>query len=282
MPRVELRHIPLKPPSRWAPFRRTLPRLTLGLFVIGIVAVCVEAWRADHLERLRWSQAALLGLAVLTTTISLARRLPAQNVILGSALILLGVGAIECLNAASGVPFGPQVFETRLGPKVFGLLSWPVPFLWLIAIFSCRGVARLVLRPWRHGPNYGWWVIAVAVVLVSLFNLAFEPFAAVLNRYWTWQPTLLPGTWYGAPWVSVLGEAVTTLLILAFVTPVLINKQPGKPPPPDYHPVVVWLLLNLLFLSGYIHHRLWPAATLIAGQTVVASCFMLRALRTKN
>jgi hypothetical protein len=66
--------------------------------------------------------------------------------------------------------------------------------------------------------------------------------------------------------VNFIGWAVTTLLILAFVTPFLLNKRPVKNPP-DYHPLVVWLVLSLLLLTGAAVHHLWLATVTIAAQS---------------
>jgi hypothetical protein len=61
--------------------------------------------------------------------------------------------------------------------------------------------------------------------------------------------------------VNFLGWAVTSLLILAFVTPALINKKPVRQPL-DYHPLMMWLLLNLLLLTGASTRRFWPVLEL--------------------
>ena len=130
-------------------------------------------------------------------------------------------------------------------------------------ILASRGVARLMLRPWRKTQNYGFRVIGLTTALVVLFDVGLEPFATRVKRYWFWNPTKLRLDWYAAPGVNFFGWAVTTLLILAFATPALINKKPGPPPPPDYIPLVVWLLFNLLFATGAAVHHLWPALGLI-------------------
>jgi hypothetical protein len=78
-------------------------------------------------------------------------------------------------------------------------------------------------------------------------------------------------SWHGAPLVTFLGWPVTSLLILAFVTPALINKQPRtRKSAPDYHPLIVWLALLALFATGQITHGLWPAAgfCVMTGMTV--------------
>jgi hypothetical protein len=71
---------------------------------------------------------------------------------------------------------------------------------------------------------------------------------------------------------------MTVLLILAFATPTLINKKPVKQPP-DYHPLIVWLLLNLLFVTGAFANRFWPAAVVVLLASTVVTVFAVRGAR---
>jgi hypothetical protein len=68
---------------------------------------------------------------------------------------------------------------------------------------------------------------------------------------------------------------MASLLILAFATPSLINKKKAKHPP-DYQPLVLWLLFELLFLTGVSAHQLWPASAAIALIGIVVSVFAVR------
>ena len=129
----------------------------------------------------------------------------------------------------------------------------------------------------NHG--YGFWLIGVTAVLTVLFDFAFEPFASRVKHYWFWEPTKFPLSWQGAPLVNFLGWLVVTLLILAFVTPMLINKQPHKKRPPDFHPLAVWLGGILLFGAAAALNRLWPAAAADAAIGIVTALFAIRGAR---
>jgi hypothetical protein len=52
-----------------------------------------------------------------------------------------------------------------------------MPFIWAVAVLNSRGVARLILRPWRKTTKYGLWVIGLACVLTVIFDFNLEPFA---------------------------------------------------------------------------------------------------------
>jgi uncharacterized membrane protein len=276
MNRVDLRHIPLKAPDRFSGLWKALPPVALGLFLLALGLVCARLCPpVTLLPKARWPEALLLGLAAATTLLSLTRQLPGQNVLLVSLLILIAAGSAESLNALAGIPFGPCVFGERIGRQLFYVVPWPVPLIWLVCLLNSRGVARLILSPRRQSRNYGWWLLVVAVLLTVLLDFGLQPFAAKVQHYWSWKPTKLPTDWYGAPWVNFLGRGVTTLVILVFVTPALLNKKPVKPPP-DYYPLAVWSSLNALFFTGAVMHHLWEAAVLVGLGALLTSALALR------
>lgn len=188
---------------------------------------------------------AIWALGALTLSIGLARRLPAQNVgaivVLASLLSLL----VEVLNAATNLPFGHRAFTEQVGPRIMGV-AWYQPLLWVSLAISGRGVARLILRPWRKLQYYGLWVMATATVLTLGMALAYEPFGS--GAGWWWRENRADiWNWYSAPVASIFGWLITTLLIYGFTTPWFLNKQPVKQPT-DWHPLVVWEAL-LIWLS---------------------------------
>jgi putative membrane protein len=230
----------------------------------------------------RWPDGALLLFAAATTLGSLARQLPAQNVVLAAVVIGLAAGAAQTLGALSAVPFGPLVYNRQnIGQFLFNPLPWAVPIIWVVAILNSRGVARLMLRSSRRSLNYGFWVIGVSVLLVVLFDLSLEPYATQVKGYWAWKPTKLASDWYSTPWVNFLGWTVTSLVILLFVTPALISKSPF-PPPPAYHPLLVWELLSFLCLSGAVIHHLHAATALIFCQMVLVAALSILGARSKK
>jgi hypothetical protein len=195
-----------------------------------------------------WLEVCLLFFATGWTTTSLARQLPLQNVLLASG-ILAGVFALAViLNHFTQIPFGPVAFSKRV-PLMFDSLPLFSPLIPVVAILSSRGVARLMLRPWRQGVHYGYWLFATAVVLTLVFDLGLEFFAAHQRGFWTWSPTRVPVSWFGTPLTNFFGWAVVTILSLAFATPALINKKPVRYAP-DYDPLGLWLMALATFLLG--------------------------------
>jgi len=224
-----------------------------------------------------WPEALLIFTTTIATLTALSRQLPAQNTLL-AALIIAGIGsAAHTLGAATGIPFGPFTYNPDAGPRLLNLLAWPLPLLWIVAVLNSRGVARLILRPWRKLRAYGFWLIGLTIVLTVLFDAALEPFAVNVKHYWLWQPTRIPFTWDGTPVTNFLGWLITTLLIMAFAAPVLIDKRvrPASRPP-DYHPLLTWLLALILFGTGAATHQLWVAVGFCGIAGLVVATFALR------
>jgi uncharacterized membrane protein len=226
-----------------------------------------------------WPEALLLILATVSTLAALARQLPPQNVLLAAFIIALIGGVAHIFGATSGIPFGPFMFGAEAGQKFFNTLPWAMPLLWVVAVLNSRGVARLILRPWRKIRAYGFWLIGLTAMLTMLFDCALEPFAAHDKHYWIWTASGHSLTPQGAPLTDSIGWFIVTLLILAFATPVLINKQLSKRSVPDFHPLAVWAGAILLFGIGAALHGLWLAVATDVMITAAAAVFAIRGAR---
>jgi uncharacterized membrane protein len=222
--------------------------------------------------------AATITLAAIVSVATLNRQLPLQNVLLAALMAALIGGIAHGLSANPNfsIPFGPVVFNPACGAKFFNAVPWTIPLLWIVAIFNARGMARLILRPWRMVKNYGFWLIGLTAGLAVAFDLALEPFAWQVKHFWLWQPTKLAVNWQGTPLLNFFGWLFVSLLILAFATPSFIRKQPGQSSAPDYHPLAVWLGAFLLFAVGSAKAGLWPAVGSDVAIAAVTSVFAIR------
>lgn len=266
---------PLDALGRWFKWFVSLLALANYALVLAVLATGIRLPGKPG-----WPEAILLFTAMLATLTALTRQLPVQNVLL-AAVIIAALGTVaHGIGALTGIPFGPIQFTEASGPRLFNLVSWAVPMLWVLLVLNARGVARLILRPWRKLRAYGFWLIGLTVVLTVLLAGAFEPFAGPVKRYWLWEPTRLPVTWVGAPITSFLGWFVVTLLIMAFAAPPLIDKRPRPVSrPPDYHPLIVWLLALVLFATGSAMNQLWLPFAYCVGLGIAAAIFAVRGAR---
>jgi uncharacterized membrane protein len=250
------------------------------LFVVLLAAAFALVLAANGLSldlpgRAGWPDALLILLATVSTITALARQLPLQNVLLAASVIALMGGAVHALGVTMGIPFGPFIFGADAGLQLCKTLPWAMPLIWVVAIMNSRGVVRLILRPWRKIRSYGFWLIGLTAVLTMLFDLAFDPFASRVKHYWLWMPTKFPVTWQGAPLVNSFSWAAVALLMLVFVTPALINKNPARRVP-DFHPLAVWLGAILLFGIASAMHGMWVAVALDGTIAVLAATFAIR------
>ena len=279
MNRVVLKEIALRN-DRFSGLAPKVRRVLFGLFLLQFALVWARLWLPwPLLGNARWPDGLLVVLTTATLLASLTRQLPGQNVMLASVIIAFLAGVFQTLGTLTAIPFGPYVYTDEIGQQLFHPLPWAVPLVWVAVILASRGVARLMLRPWRKTQNYGFRLIGLTILLVVLLDVGLEPFATSVKHYWFWNPTKLKFDWYSTPCVNFLGWAVTALLILAFATPSLINKKPMPQPPPDYSSLTVWLLMNLLFATGAAVHRLWPAVGVIILISVAAGVFAVRGAR---
>jgi uncharacterized membrane protein len=243
--------------------------LLVAGFLAAFTAVATKA-------EANWPVALLLLLATAGTLVALTRQLPAQNVLLAAFVIAFIGSMAHGIGSKSGLPFGPFMFDPEAGLKLFGILPWALPLLWVVAVLNSRGVARLILRPWRKIRAYGFWLIGLTALLTMLFDCALEPFAAHAKHYWIWTTTGYSLTPQGAPASNSVGWFAVTLLILAFITPAMINKQLSKRSAPDLHPLAVWLCAVLLFATGAAVHGFWPT---VATDAIILTTVVVFAIR---
>jgi uncharacterized membrane protein len=242
----------------------------LALTLVAAVAVQFQAVNAVGAL-----DAALLLLAVAASVGALALQLPLSSVLFAAFITALIGGAAHGLSARTGLPFGPMTFEAMSGPQLFNTVPWTVPLLWVVAVFNSRGVARLMLRPWRRVKNYGFMLIGLTALLALAFDLALEPFARV-KHLWLWEPTKLHVTWHGASPLSFVGWTFVVLIILAVIMPYLIRKQPGNPSAPDFAPLALWGGAMVLFTINAAEAAQWAAMSLDLTVAVVAGIFSWR------
>ena len=221
-------------------------------------------------------EAWLLLFATVSTLAALTRQLPAQNVILAALITALIGSAAHILGAKAGIPFGPFMFGSEAGLKLFGTLPWIMPLVWVVAVLNSRGVARLVLRPWRKVRAYGFWLMGLTALFAMLSDGALESFAAHAKHYWIWTAGGFSLTLPGAPLSNSVGWFIVTLLILAFATPILINKQLSKRSAPDFHPLAVWLGAILLCAVAAAMHGFWLAVAMDAVICAITAAFAIR------
>ena len=194
-------------------------------------------------------------------------------------LIAIAGGAVTFLDLKTGIPFGPFTSDGNTGPKMFPGLPWALPLVWIVAVLNSRGVARLILRPWRKIHGYGFWLIGVTAVLTMLFDCALEPFASQVKHYW----------YLGDDQISavVAGRAAGELFRLAGgdaadsgVRHANADQQAtAQRRPPDFHPLGDLAGRGFAFWRRRRADGLVAAAALDAVIGIVIAVFAIRGAR---
>jgi uncharacterized membrane protein len=261
-------------------FSRAIHILLNTTFAVAFGVVWVNNIQPIRsLENSNWPEAVLL----LTTTAAaisfVSRTLPFQNVLWGAFVIGCLGGLAHAVGTLASIPFGPFVYTDATGPRIFGVLPWAVPLIWILFIYTSRGVARLVLKRWRNTGHYGFWLMGITVLLSLILDLGLDPMASRLKHYWIWGPTRFPFDWHGTPFTNFAGWIVTALVIMAFALPMLINKKPGGSPE-EFGTSAIWILLNVLFVTIALGNGFLLAAGLTSVATLVAGILIIRGARS--
>lgn len=113
----------------------------------------------------------------------------------------------EHVGTGYGVPFSGYRYTGLLGPRLGGRVPWLIPISWFVMAAPSYVVARSALP----GPTRTLARIGVATALLVTWDLALDPAMSFLTPYWIWET---PGSFYGMPWVNLLGWAFTGALIM--------------------------------------------------------------------
>lgn len=245
-------------------------------FLIMVAVLAASLWLPIGFARARTVEATLLfASAALTLIVSLSRQLPLQNVLLAALVIGLTGGAAEVLSRWTGFPLGAWRPARDSGPMLFGLLPLFTPLLWVTALLSSRGVARLILRPRRPSPGCGFWLLGLTPSLACLLDASLEPFATEVKQWWHYDPAAGPRLWQAIPLQTLLGWLLTSAIALCLAAPALVNKSPARFPP-DFGPLVVWTAFHLLFACGALRQHHWSLAALTLSATLAVASLAVR------
>jgi len=240
----------------------------VGLFGVAVALTIVRLFLPLS-QNSGWADGELLVLAIVASITALAKQLPVVNVVLAAG-IAAGIGGVaHAVNDVTGLPFGRVEFTTVFGPRLLGVLPFAILGLCVVETLSARGVARVALQRWRDKPNHGYHVIGLAVVLMVVFHLAFNAFGSAVKGWWS-QMSL--------PVVNTVSWGVLSLIIQVLITPLLLDKFPGRRPP-NFWPLIVWIALNIILATGlFVADRLAEALLV----STVSGIIMALALRTGN
>ncbi len=194
--------------------------------------------------------------------------MPLQSLALAACVTGAASSAALLATAHTGFPFGRCEFSGNAGPRWLGGFPIWLPLVWIVALLSARGTARLLLRPQRQRPNYGYGLVATTAALATVTLAALDLFAVQGMHWWRWTAT--GWSWEGVALPNLAGSFVVSVLALLLATPALIDKRPVQSPP-ALLPLLVWFTLNCAFLAGSAAHVSEAALAVVAAAAVVVT-----------
>lgn len=186
----------------------------------------------------------------------LHERFGRRGVLAAVAVAILSF-AVEYVGVTTGVPFGRYTYTNMLGIKL-GAVPLPIPFAWLLAVPGAIAVAHLLRM-------HGWWRVPATALLVVIFDLAIEPFAAHVAGYWRW---LDDGFFYSIPFANFVAWGATGFVLAAITLALCTRWQPQRAT--VELPAVLFLLNLIQFLLVDMAYGYWGA--LVFGLPVAIVC----------
>ena len=161
-----------------------------------------------------WTGSLVLSLYALTALASEFRPKLAARPLLTFALLSVVLFAVEYVGVTTGFPFGRYSYTDVLGGRVAGV-PLAMAFAWYVTVVSTWRIAGHL----TGGPG-GRRAVSVALlsaVLTVVLDLALEPMASMVTRYWVWEGDVVPPANYAA-WFA-----------FSFAAAWLLEKSSGQP-----------------------------------------------------
>lgn len=197
----------------------------VGNMLFGGLAVCAEALLRDR-KRALWVIAAVYGVSL----------------------------ASELMGTTYGIPFGAYSYTSLLGIKWFERVPVLIPLSWFTVSWACWILARRV--------SSGTAAVLFATALLVAWDLLLDPAMSRVTSYWVWGDT---GSYYGMPWMNLVGWGVTGLVLLSLISRLAPTPQ-GSPR------FAVWVYaVNFALPLGFcVLNRYWLAVSVGPASIVLA------------
>ena len=152
-----------------------------------------------------WIVALAAGTVAIIMLLQLARTLPGQNILMIAVGLLAGEAGLEFLLSKLG--------RTEVIGPMWCFLGGAA-LLWLAVALAARRLGQFILRPWRGGKYYGYWLLAISAAVTAAFQLGWPRFN---------NPDLV-----GPRRASLMAflRALGTVVFLICLSPWFIRKRP--------------------------------------------------------
>ena len=163
----------------------------------------------------------------------------------------------ELLGTTYGIPFGAYSYTALLGVKWFDRVPLLIPLSWFTMSWACWVIARQ--------RNAGVAAILLGTALLVAWDLLLDPAMSKVTSYWIWGES---GSYYGMPWMNLLGWCVTGLLLFVILSKIALD-------PHSQVRFAIWVyIINFALPLGFcVLNQYWLAVG--AGLGAVAIAFFV-------
>jgi len=163
----------------------------------------------------------------------------------------------ELLGTTYGVPFGAYSYTALLGVKWFDRVPALIPLSWFTMGWACWILARRVAS--------GVGAVLLSTALLVAWDLLLDPAMSRVTSYWVWGDT---GSYYGMPWINLIGWGITGWVLLFALSRVIPSPQTG----PRFAAAVY--LVNFALPYGFcVLNRYWFAV--VVGPLAIAFAYTI-------
>lgn len=217
--------------------RRSVSPVMLGILMLTGMALLLGVMG----KTISWLPGAFVVIAAIASAAAQSQQLPIQNVLLATGVMLVMATLFET---------GWFVLLDHTDNSL--LAHWPIPLIWVTALFNSRGVAKLVSRRRPGSARYGVEMMVFTIVLGVTLFLAATPIAVDAGG-------LKIQSGIAEFVIQITGSFFSGFIILLVATPALIDKRPVRLPP-LYQPLFLWISIMLLSVANAGIRQLWLAA----------------------
>jgi uncharacterized membrane protein len=173
---------------------------------------------------------------------------------LKNILVLIGTGMVislfyEALSIATGFPYSGYHYTELLGPQ---LLGFPIIVMvsYGIIAYTHWAVAEAVTGNFNNKLKGANIVLTplIAAVLFTLWDYAFDPILATINKAYIWDDH---GAYFGIPFANFMGWFLATYTIFQIFA-LIMSRQKEREVPTIAKKKVYWYQAIIMYSSIFI------------------------------
>lgn len=180
---------------------------------------------------------------------------------------------VELLGTSVALPFGEYHYTPLLGPRVLGLVPFPIPVSWFYMLAACLTIVARLSVPRDDAVGRWRWAALAGAVLVA-WDVAMDP-AMVHSGHWIWgtgqvfRDAGLPGwlvefftrgVFYGMPLSNWLGWFVTGTLVARIMLAVVAPTRVAATIATSRFPILLYVANGIMPVALCFRDGLWWAA----------------------